>query len=119
MKLVELHVDQLGARVSSEGDTVAGSYGRIGGVRVDLACSTRSDEYRTGGHALESALPIVAACAGNRQIGAGDSASFGHQFCDHGPLGKADALLLARMGDERTADLGSGGIATRVQDARE
>ena len=67
MKLVELHVGQFGARCRGKGDAVAGGYGGIGGVRVDLACSTRSDEDSAGGDAMECTLPERSGQGGHPQ----------------------------------------------------
>ena len=44
MELVELHVGEFRIRTSGEGDAVAGGYGGVGGVRVDLACAAGGDE---------------------------------------------------------------------------
>jgi hypothetical protein len=119
MKLVELHVGQFGSRCRGKGDAVAGGYRGICGVRVDLACSTRSNEDSAGDDAMERAMPDVLFRVGIRKIGAGNPACFDNEARDHGPLSKADALLLARVGDERTANLGSSSVAARVEDARE
>ncbi len=56
---------------------------------------------------------------GAGQIGADDAAIGDHQAGDHGPLGEADALVDAGKGGQRAADLGAGGVAVGVQDARQ
>jgi hypothetical protein len=119
MELVELHVGQLGAGAGGEGDAVAGGYGGVGGVGVDLACAAGGDEDGAGGDSLRVVGRSAAMRAGNRQIGADDAAAGGDQAGDHGPLGKADALVDAGKGDQGTADLGAGGVAAGVQDAGE
>ncbi len=44
MELVELHVGEFGAGQRGECDAVAGGYGGIGGVGVDLARAAGGDE---------------------------------------------------------------------------
>src|ERR1700689_2202486 len=51
MELVELHVGELGSGVRGQSNAIAGGYGGVGGVRVDLACAAGGDEDGTGGNA--------------------------------------------------------------------
>ena len=115
MELEELHVGQFGAGLRGQGDAVAGGYGGIGGVGVDLACAAGGDEEGAGGDAM--AVRAGGFGAGGGKVGSDDAAAGDDQVGDHGPLGKADALLGAGKGDEGTADLGAGGVAVGVEDA--
>ena len=54
---------------------------------------------------------------GEAQDGANNAAINDDQACDHSPFRKVDALVNAREGQQRAADLGSRGVAVGVQDA--
>ena len=91
MELVELHVGQLGAGLGSEGDSVAGGYCGIGGVGVNLACAAGGDEHGAGCNCAYVASARLALAAS--QVDADYAAALGDKAGDHGPLGKADALV--------------------------
>ena len=57
MELVELHVGELCAGLRSQSDAIAGGYGWVGRVRVDLACSTGGDEDGARVYASNAPFP--------------------------------------------------------------
>ena len=55
--------------------------------------------------------------AGGGQIDGNDAAAGGDEAGDHGPLGKADALVGAGEGDQGAADFRARGVAAGVENA--
>ena len=115
VELVELHVGQLGPGLGGQRDAVAGGYGGVGGVGVDLACAAGGDEHGAGIDSM--GLRIASEGTGAGQIGGDDAAIGHHKAGDHGPLGEADALMDVGKGGQGAADFGAGGVAVGMQDA--
>ena len=78
-----------------------------------MARSACRDEDGAGADALLEPRTAVA----TEQVGSDDAAIGDDEAGDRGPLGKANALVNAGKGGQRTADLGAGGVAVGVQDA--
>ena len=57
--------------------------------------------------------------AGGGEIDSDDAAAGGDEAGGHGPLGEADALVVAGKGDQGAADFGAGSVAAGVKDAGE
>ena len=114
MELVVLHVGQLGACLGGQGDAVAGGHGGVGGVGVDLPRAAGGDKDSA---CADATRLLRWGAFGAGQVGGDDAAVGDHQIGDHGPLGKADALVDAGKSNQGAADFSAGGVAVGVKDA--
>jgi len=110
VKLDELHVHHFGAGPEGQGDAVARSHGRVGGVPVHLPGAPGSQHQEATGEGEALAAGPVQGLKPHRPS-ALDHDGRGQAVLPHGYAG------LAHGAGQRRFDMGTGGVAAGVEDA--
>src|SRR5579871_1571721 len=111
MELVKLHVADLCAGAVGHGDAVAGGYGWVGRVAVDLPCAAAGEEYGSCADCHEAAFAVEQGCSDYATV-----------FCDEidagDPLHELYGLDCACVTQEGDSDFFACGVAVGVEDSR-
>ena len=97
---------------SSQSNAVAGGYGGVGGVAVNLPRAACGHQNGARADSLQTILAV-------QQVGSNHAAIGDHQPGNRCPLGKTNALVDAGKGRQRAADLRARRVAVGVQNARQ
>ena len=108
MELDELDVGDVGARLVSEGDAVAGGPGRVGGVPPEGGCPTGREDHRTRRHSR----PLPG--GGIAELDPGAAVAVPHQLGDHLTLEDGGAALVKAL-QQRGLDGRAGGVAAGME----
>ena len=108
VELDELDVGDVGARLVSEGDAVAGGPGRVGGVAPEGGCPTGREDHRSGSHAR----PLPG--GGIAELDTDAAIAVQHQPGDHLTLEDGGAALMKAL-QQGGLDGGAGGVAAGME----